>query len=147
MALIYKFKKERLESGAYISRPRIFVVLKGNKASLEVPALIDSGCDTTVIPENIAHNIGIELNRPKNKLYAFRESTDVIESNVNMIFIGKAKRQNVSLNKIPVLVAMTREGFEDESDIILGIEGIFDNFEITFKKLQNKIILKKVVQL
>lgn len=39
---------------------------------------------------------------------------------------------------------MKKEGLAEESDIVLGVEGIFDSFDITFKKTNNKIIMKKV---
>lgn len=144
MSLIYRFKKEKLKDGKYAVRPRILVVLSGKNTSIEVPALIDSGCDTTVIPEGIAKAIGLDMSGEKNKLYAYRESSDVIESSANITFLGKANRQSVRLSNVPVLVTLSKKGFEDESDIILGVNGIFDAFDITFKKSQNKIILKKV---
>lgn len=39
MTLIYKFKKERLENGLYVSRPRILVELTGTQSSIVIPAL------------------------------------------------------------------------------------------------------------
>jgi len=142
MTLVYKFKKEKLTDGTLVSRPRILVVLNGKASSIEVPALIDSGADITVIPESIAMAIGISMSGEKSKLYAYRESNDVVSSSVNITFLGKAGRQSVNL-KIPVLVSLSRKGCEDEEDIVLGIGGIFDAFDITFKKSQNRIILKK----
>ena len=68
MVLIYRFKKERLESGVYATRPRILVELGSEKSSIIVPALIDTGCDVTVIPEGIAKAIGLDMKGQKNKL-------------------------------------------------------------------------------
>lgn len=144
MVLTYRFKKERLEDGGYAIRPRILVELNGQYGSISVPALIDSGCDTTVIPEGIAKAIGISMKGEKDKLYAFRESTDVIRSTATIIFLGKMHRQSVTLNDIPVLISLEKEGIKDEEDIVIGIDGIFDAFDITFKKIQNKIIFKRV---
>lgn len=138
MVLTYKFKKEKLESGEIVSRPRILVILKGKDMSIEVPALIDSGCDTTVIPEGIAKSIGLDMGGDKNKIYAYRESTDVINSKANITFMGKETRQDITVN-IPTLITLSKE--EDEVEIILGVNGVFDNFDITFKKSQNKIFL------
>ncbi len=146
MSLVYRFKKEKLLDGKYAVRPRILVVLSGKNASIEVPALIDSGCDTTVIPKGIAKAIGLDMKGEKNKLYAFHESNDVIQSKASITFLGKANRESVKLN-IPVLIALSKKGFEDEEDITLGINGIFDIFDVTFKKTRNKIILKKSSQI
>ncbi len=144
MVLTYRFKKERLEDGGYAIRPRILVELSGQDGSVSAPALIDSGCDITVIPEGIAKAIGINMKGEKDKLYAFRESTEVIRSTVSITFLGKAHRQSVTLNDIPVLISLEKEGIKDEEDIVIGVDGVFDAFDITFKKTQNKIILKKV---
>ena len=59
-------------------------------------------------------------------------------------FLGKAERQSVTLTNVPVLIALSKKGFEDETDITLGINGVFDAFDISFRKNQNKIILKQV---
>ncbi len=142
MSLLYKFKKERLINGGFAGRPRILVI-QGESASIEVPALIDSGCDVTVIPESIANAIGLDMSGERNKLYAYRESNDVIQGKATITFVGRVQRQSVTLNNVPVLIALTKDGIEDEHDITLGVEGIFDAFDITFKKAQNKIILQK----
>lgn len=144
MTLIYKFKKEKLESGGYVIRPRILVELIGSKGSVIVPALIDSGCDTTVIPEGIARGIGLSIEGDKHKLYAYRECNDVVESSVNINFLGKEYRQSVTLSNLRILVALSKESVKEEEDIVLGIEGVFDAFEIIFKKSQNRIIFKPV---
>ncbi len=145
MVLIYKFKKERLQSGVYATRPRILVELSGEKSSIIVPALIDTGCDITVIPEEIAKSIGLYMKGEKNKLYGYRESTDAVQSSAKIRFLGKEHRQSVTLPNIPILIAIKEEGVKEEEDITLGIDGIFDVFEITFKKAENRIIFKMVV--
>lgn len=146
MTLTYRFKKERLENGSYVSRPRILVELIGRDKSVVVPALIDSGCDITIIPEGIAKALGLNMKGKRDKLYAFRESNDVITSTVNIAFLGKEQRQSVILNHIPVLIVLSKEGVEDEGDIVLGIDSIFDAFEIVFKKIQNRITLKREIK-
>jgi len=141
MVLTYKFKKERLRNGGYAVRPRILVELTGSESSIIVPALIDSGCDTTVIPEGIAKSIGLELKGKKDKLYAFREASDVKHVSANITFLGKEYRQSVTLT-IPSLIVLSKEGSKEEEDITLGVQGVFDSFEILFKKQQNKIMFK-----
>lgn len=142
MSLVYRFRKEKLEDGSYVSRPRILVLLKGPETVVKVPALIDSGCDVTVIPEEVARAIGLNLGGERSKLYAYRECTEVIRSEASIIFMGRAQREAVEL-RLPVLVALSQRGKEDEPDITLGVEGIFDAFDINFRKAKNQIVLKK----
>ncbi len=97
MALIYKFKKERLESRNYVTRPRILVMLPGKNTSIEVPALIDSGADVSFIPESLAKAVGLEIKGEKTKLFAYRESNDVITSQTDITFIGRAERESIKI--------------------------------------------------
>ncbi len=145
MPLTYKFKKEKLEDGSYVSRPRILITLKGSKASIDIPALIDCGADTSVIPNKIAKAIGLSTQGEKTKIYTYLESTDVVRSKASFIFIGRAMRESVTLDNIPVLID-TSDRDDGEQEIILGVDGIFDNFDITFKKSKNKIIFKRVLK-
>lgn len=144
MTLIYRFKKEKLLEEGYAFRPRILVTLHGSSLSIDTPALIDSGCDTTVISESMAKSLGLNMNGRRSKLYAYRESSDVIQSSADISFIGRAGRESVRLSKVPILITVSSDAVEDEGDITLGVNGIFDHFDITFKKKSNKILLKKV---
>ena len=51
MVLKYKFKKEKLDNGSFVSRPKIPIEISGPNGSLIILALIDTGCDITIIPE------------------------------------------------------------------------------------------------
>lgn len=144
MTLIYKFKKEKLENGLFVERPRILVVVSGSHGSIEMPALIDSGSDMTVIPEGIANAIGIEKKGNKSNMFGFREVNEVMISRASITFSGKAERESVRIT-IPVLIALGKEHHEEETDIVLGVQGVFDNFVITFKKAEKKILLKRRV--
>ena len=142
MALNYRFKKEKIE-GIPTMRPRINVRIHGSITSIDVPALIDSGCDISVIPDSIAEAIGLDMKGEESELQAYRETTKVIRSKVAVTFMSRANRENVTLI-IPILIALSSKDHEDEQEIVLGIARIFDGFDITFKKSQNKIILKRV---
>ncbi|MBI2143424.1 hypothetical protein HYU20_03735 [Candidatus Woesearchaeota archaeon] len=146
MALVYRFKKERLANGSYASRPRILVELGGSNSSIVIAALIDTGCDVTVVPEGIAKAIGLDMSGTKDKLYGYREATNAIRSSAALTFLGKEHRQSVTLSNIPVLIALATAGIKEEEDITLGVEGVFDAFDITFKKVENKIIFKRTGQ-
>ncbi|MFH1053621.1 MAG: hypothetical protein V1740_04370 [Candidatus Woesearchaeota archaeon] len=102
MTLTYRFKKEKIGSGNYATRPRILVELIGPDDSIIIPALIDSGCDTTVIPEGIARAIGLNISGNKVKLYAFREANDVIQSSSTINFLGKEQRQSIKMSEFSI---------------------------------------------
>ena len=145
MPLIYKFKKEKLEVG-FAVRPKICVSLSGPGGSLKVIALIDSGSDGTVIPEGIANFLGLDMKGKHTTLQAYRECNEAIISKVNVSFVGRRGSSEV-LNNVPVLISLCpknpSEDFVEENEMVLGVERIFDEFEITFKKTANKIILRR----
>mgnify|MGYP001583266083 CR=1 FL=1 len=106
-------------------------------------ALIDSGCDITVIPEDLARAVGLSLKGPENIMYAFREASKVIDSKATITFMGKQARNNVKV-QIPVFIVKTKEGFSEDAGIVLGVREVFDMFNINFKKSKNQIILSPV---
>ncbi len=142
MVLVYRFKKEKLSDGGFVSRPRIPIVLHGEKATVTVAALIDSGCDITVIPYGLAQALGLKIRGEKSVLFGFRESAQVMHGKVGITFMGKVQREEVYLANIPVLIPEANNNQPEEEDVVLGIEGIFTAFDIHFKKSENKIILK-----
>lgn len=141
MALAYRFKKIKLEDGNYVSRPEIPVQLSHGSNSIDVAALIDSGCDTTIIPESIARYLDLNLSSEETKIQGYREKIGVIPSLANITFIGRKSRISTTLSNVPVLVVPETE--DSDTGVILGVERIFDEFEIVFKKSAGRVILKK----
>ena len=145
MTLIYKFKKEKLETG-FAVRPKICIKLTGPGGSLKIFALIDSGSDVTVLPEGIARFLGMDMKGNHTKLQAYRECNDAIISKAIITFLGRRDGSEI-LSNVPILVSLCPKeapDFVEEDEVVLGIEGVFDEFEINFKKRANRIILKRV---
>ncbi len=61
MALTYKFQKQELEDGSTILRPKILVALEGSKDRFPFIALLDTGCDTTILSESVASLLGLDV--------------------------------------------------------------------------------------
>jgi len=147
--LIYSFKHTRVQNGTCV-RPMIPITLRGT-TSFPFIALLDTGCDATVIPDKIAQLIGLNMKGRKTKIFGqWDTGTDAIESTCTMMFLGKLHKNTVILKDVPVLIAVTKEGYDGDitnnCEMVLGIKGIFDHFDITFEKTEDKIILKQVSQ-
>jgi|SRR3989344_5676217 len=140
MTLFCKFKKEKLDDGSYTLRPKIRVRLFGENISTQIYALLDTGCDVSVIPKSLAESIGIDISGKKGELFGFLEKTDVVESYARIKIVGRSKKES-NLIKIPVLI------FDNEEDenAVIGLNGIFDNFDINFKKASDRIVFKQAV--
>ena len=101
-----------------------------------IDALLDSGGDFIVVPHAIAKYLGLTLLKAGNVDTAGGETT-LYKSFVNMVINHKDKKfiyENLEIhvssrNDIPVL---------------LGRTPIFEDYEITFRKYENKLILNLV---
>lgn len=138
MVLTYKFQKQELEDGSTILRPKVMVTLEGSKDKFPFIALLDTGCDITILSEPIAALIGLERTGRRVKFYAYNESCDAIESQCTITLQGRQQREAVRL-QILVLIALG----DHSEEVVLGLAGIFDAFNITFKRKENRITLKK----
>jgi len=99
-----------------------------------IDALLDSGGDFIVIPMPIAKYLGLKMRRAGNVDTAGGEAA-LLKSKLTMI-IGKAE-QTATYGNIEIHVS-TR----DDIPVLLGRWPIFEDYEITFKKQKNQLILK-----
>jgi len=99
-----------------------------------IDALLDSGGDFIVIPMPIAKYLGLKMRRAGNVDTAGGEAA-LLKSKLTMI-IGKME-QTATYGNIEIHVS-TR----DDIPVLLGRQPIFEDYEITFKKQKNQLILK-----
>ena len=128
--LTYRFVQEQLESGSFARRPKVEILLKGKAAEMKFLALLDSGAGRTIIPKSVADFLGIDYAASdKTHFLGFgKEPFEAQEGQLEVIFIGRAKRERESIGRIPVLVMLT----DGEQEPVLGCEGVFDQLKITF---------------
>jgi len=141
MSIIFKYVKVPRPDGTLRNAPYIPVWIRTKTGKLiDIAALIDSGADTTVIPKDLALLLGLKESRVESETGGIGGKVKVRES--KLAFRIKGKRESYSLD-VPVLV------LQDNSidvPLILGRHGFFEHFEITFKQVQGRIVLKKLQQ-
>lgn len=139
--LTYEFVSEKLHTGACVKRPKVLITLVGKKMSMDFLALLDSGTDISMIPRAIADSVGIDYAEKSNEtVVGFDEEPfPCADCKINLIFKSQNSDKEEHLDKLPALVMLT----DIENEIILGCEGIFDNFKITFQ-YRNKIIMERI---
>lgn len=137
MAMIFKYKTIKRPDKTLVKTPSIPVILKGNsETTIEVTALLDSGADLSVIPLDFAQLLNLDLNKEKTKAYGIGGEVDSIETSVNLAISKGHENYNFV---IPIKVILGDYDFP----IILGRQGFFDKFLITFNQDKHKIILKR----
>ena len=138
--LVFPWQKIELEGGRSLRRPVVPVIMVGERASMQFPALIDSGADVSVIRREIADFLGIN--------YALSGSQFVMAGAVigcaeaRCSFVLEARRKSERLDNVPVLVALDDVDF----DVVLGCAGVFDAFRITFDQ-RKSIRMKRISEL
>ena len=144
MVLKYKFHKEILRDGSIAFRPLVLVDINydNNHLPFNVAALLDSGCDVTIIPQSFAKLLKLK-EYEETELMAYRERTKVLTSKTNFTFLGKVERENVKLTSVPVFITPDNDD-KFLPEVVIGVRGIFDKFEIKFNLGQNKIELKRI---
>ena len=103
-----------------------------------IDALLDSGGDFIVIPMPIASYLGLKLKKA-GSVDTAGGATLLYKANLNMI-MGK-KDKKATYNNIEIHVSV-----RNDIPVLIGRYPIFEDYEITFIKQKNQLILKSVNQ-
>jgi hypothetical protein len=140
MSMTFRYKKvDRPAPLGPTVCPVILITLKGSKRQQDVLALLDSGADTFAMPIGIAEFIGLDLKGKKEPIKGIGGEVAAINTNMN-VMIGRG-HENYCFSV--VVAVIDDKEMEDDFPVIIGREGFFDNFHITFKENEKKVILKK----
>lgn len=138
MAPIFRYKKiDRPGPLGTIYAPAIPVTFSGVKESLDVIALLDSGADTTAIPKGIAEILELDLSGAKEHVVGIGGKLSAVASTLTCTVKGVHEKYIFPLH-VKVLLEEA-----ERFPILLGRKDFFENFNITFREKERKIVLKK----
>ena len=135
MTITFRYKGVKRPGGSIVKTPSIPITLLG-KETFETIGLLDSGADLSAMPKSIAELLGINLEGNVGFAYGIGGKVKSIESKVKIMVKKGHERYDFS---IPVKVILDDYDFP----ILLGREGFFDRFVITFDQENEKISLKR----
>jgi predicted aspartyl protease len=141
MGLTYKYKRVKRAKNIEIKTPSIPVSLSGKGGRYGFIALLDSGADISVISQEVAELLGLDLSGEREEATGIGGKVPAVQTSVN-IEIGKP--HEIYNFSIPVKVILDR-GVVEDLPILLGRVGFFDKFVITFNQREEKVIIKKNV--
>jgi len=135
MTLTFKYKKG--PKGIY--RPYIELILSNEEKFRKVACLLDSGADISFIPRAFAEYLNLDLSADPDESKGVMGPFDTILTHMTLI-IPKA-RPRLILPRIPVRVPV-----EDKHEpmFLIGRNGFFDEFEITFREHRREVKLKRI---
>lgn len=103
-----------------------------------IDALLDSGGDFIVIPMPIASYLGLKLKKA-GSVDTAGGTTSLFKANLDMI-MGK-KDKKVTYDNIQIHVSI-----RNDIPVLIGRHPVFEDYEITFIKQKNQLILKPINQ-
>ena len=117
--------------------PMIPVNIIGPDDSLDIEALIDSGADMSVLPLEMAEQLGLDLARNINPCRGIGGETNIAEDKVR---VRLTDGREVHDFEMPVKILL-----DARWDIppLLGRQGFFTEFAITFNERRNLITLER----
>ncbi|MEK6890668.1 MAG: hypothetical protein AABX03_00870 [Nanoarchaeota archaeon] len=135
MTISFKYKPVKIKSGKVIHKPIIPLIINA-KESIHTLGLLDSGSDITVIPKEIADEIGIEY-KDYNEISGLTGLP--IKSREVKIKVTFGKGHEIYSFEIPALVPLIKK----DIPLIIGRAGFFDHFKITFIESEKRLEFKK----
>jgi len=139
-SISFPYVIEKVERG-FVSRPKIPITLSSGEKNLETLGLVDSGSDVTVIPLGIAEFLGINIGGKVSGVSDFHEKK--IEMAYSFVNLKIEKGDSVfRIFQMPVRIPLKEE--EQPDGIILGRDGLFREFDVTFEENARRIVLQKV---
>src|SRR3989344_7063367 len=141
MTLVFKYKRiDRPEPFPSEAAPAIPVTLIGPKEKINVIGLLDSGADFSFIPYDMAEVLGLDLTEKPQDIGGISGTVLSIPSTMK-INIQKGK-ENYTFR---VGVYVSAKDMDDDFPILIGRDGFFEQFKITFIEAEKRIHLKKYV--
>jgi len=136
MTLSFKYKTVNRPDGSESRTPSVPITLIG-KTRFDSIALLDSGADISAIPKDIAEILGLDINGPHDFAFGIGGKVESVDSKINISIEKGHEHYNLT---IPVKVILGDYNFP----ILLGREGFFDEFVVSFHQKEQKVSLKKV---
>lgn len=137
MAITFKYKLiERPPPLNPIHSPSVPITLTCPKDSMDVVALVDSGADTSAIPRGIAEILGLDLSGEREDIIGIGGKSPAVKTSARITIQKGHERYSFSL---AVYVLLEEEDFP----VLLGRQDFFENFDMTFKDRDRRLILRK----
>lgn len=120
-------------------RPKIPLRISYNGRTLSVLGLLDSGSDFIVIPRGVADDLRLKIGKKKEVGIGVGGTIKMNYSLANIVI--EDKKEKHLIRRIPVHIPLSKHFGIDE--LIIGREPFFEEFDITFCRNSNRILLKR----
>lgn len=141
MAIIFKYKLQKRGDGVEMKLPHIPIEIKGNGSIwIQTMALVDSGADVSVIPQDLAELINLDLSGEESVANGIGGEIKTIKTKMKIKVHNS--HESYEFESIPVEVIMQKT----KAPMILGRNGFFDKFIIVFDHQGERIKLQRKIK-
>jgi hypothetical protein len=134
MALTFRYKKRA--DGSYF--PHVPLTLHG-EITVDIVAFVDSGADVSIMPKSLADAIGVKRHE-KSEVVGLGGKKEGVHASLNCSLATGHEPYRFRIS----VVIIDDEELAKDVPLVLGREGFFEHFEITFREKEKRLILKKV---
>lgn len=136
MAIIFRYARVQRDDAALSRAPFIPVFAHAaDGRRICTPALVDSGADGTVLPLRLAEMLGVTLGE-ETETGGIGGFVKARKASLALTLRGGRESYNL---RIPALVMLDSRM---NIPLILGRNGFFERFGITFRQREEKLVLK-----
>ncbi len=136
MTISLRYRPVKIKSGKVIYKPIVPLII-GARNNIHALAILDSGSDITIIPREIADEIGIEYGDYNEISGLTGLPIKSREAKIKIIF---GKGHEIYSFTIPALVPSIKQ----DIPLIIGRAGFFNHFKITFIESEKRLEFKKI---
>ena len=136
MVLYFKYTTIKHTDETTSKVPLIPIIISG-KENVFAHGLLDSGSDMCAISKAAAKVLSLPLDKQPEAAFGIGGKVESVQSEM-LITLGREGEKHTF--SVPVRIILG----DEDIPVILGQEGFFDKFLITFNKSQNTFSLKKI---
>jgi predicted aspartyl protease len=133
----FKYKSLPRKDGPPRKTPTIPVTFIGPEESIDIIAILDSGADISVLPMEVGELLGLDLTKNRSPCSGIGGEVDTAENQVRVRISQGHENYTFA---IPVKVVLDPNA---SIPVLIGRDGFFEKFEITFDEKRERISLKR----
>jgi hypothetical protein len=127
-----------LPSGIRVFRPILPILVRGHEKLVERDFLVDSGADLSMAPRELCAQLGLRWQD------GGRTTLRGISSRQSSVVQGRIHEVDILIPDANMLVRLPMVFTRGSAPFVLGREGFFDVFNVTFEKVNHRTVFQLV---
>ncbi len=127
-----------LPSGVLVFRPMLPILVRGREKLVERDFLLDSGADLSMAPEELCRQLALRWQDGE------KATLRGISPRASGVVQGRIHEVDILIPDASMLIRLPIVFARGDAPFVLGREGFFDVFNITFEKVNHRTVFELV---